>query len=86
METIDELRQEAHDANKKFKEFFYTTIVMLSFTLAYVFFGIIDVNDAFFFKIILLIYTPAFVYLILGTIYCWSKKQAKLEEIQKLSS
>lgn len=95
METIEKLRQEAHDTKEEFEHFFYIAIVLLPvwliFPIATVFglisgdFGFIGGDDAL--KRTFLIgmaFAPPFAYFFDGALYFWVKNQAKLEEIRKL--
>lgn len=97
METIKELRQEAHDAKEEFEHFFYIAIVLLPvwliFPIASVFglisgdLGFIGGDDGL--KRTFLIgmaFAPPFAYFADGALYFWVKNQAKLEEIQELKS
>lgn len=95
METIEKLRQEAHDAKEEFEHFFYIAIVLLPvwliFPIATVFglisgdFGFIGGDVAL--KRTFLIgmpFAPPFAYFADGALYFWVKNQAKLTEIRKL--
>ena len=97
METINELRQEAHHANEKSKEYFYAAIVALSVALIFpisFIFGLISGDLSFIggdvalsvTLVLSMAFAPLFGSIIAGAIYFRRKNQAKLEEIQELKS
>lgn len=95
METIEELRQEAHDAKEEFEHFFYIAIILLPVVLIPVIasiFGLI-IGDLSFIGgdvalkrtfLIGMSFSAPFAYFFDGALYFWVKNQAKLEEIQEL--